>query len=83
LKDIIREELGNGHSPDMDALDRQVDEVLLMAFDVYSKCRQQIYEIRVHEVKNQVGKLLERANLIVEIPETAPGVRDDNAGTSL
>jgi len=83
LKDIIRQELGNGHSPDMDALDRRVDEVLLMAFDVYSKCRRQIYEIRVREVKNQVGKLLERANLIVEIPETVPGVRDDNARTSL
>jgi len=83
LKDIIKEELGNGHSPDMHALDRQIDGILLMAFDVYSKCRQEIYEIRVHEVKNQVGKLLERANLIVEIPETAPGLRDDNAGTSL
>jgi len=83
LKDIIRQELGNGHSPDMDALDRQIDKVLLMAFDVYSKCRQKIYEIRVNEVKNQVGKLLERANLIVEIPETAPGLRDDNATTSL
>jgi len=83
LKDIIREEVGSGHSPDMDALDRQIDGVLLMAFDVYSKCRQQIYEIRVHDVKNQVGKLLERANLIVEIPGTAPGLQSDNAGTSL
>ena len=83
LKQIIREELGNGHSPDMLALDSRVDEVLLMAFDVYSKCRQEIYEIRVREVKNQVGKLLERANLIVEIPDHAPGSRDDNARTVL
>jgi hypothetical protein len=83
LKDIIREELGNMQSPDMDALDRQIDRLLLTAFDVYAKCRQQIYEIRVREVKNQVGRLLERANLIVEIPETAPGVQDDNARTSL
>lgn len=83
LKQIIREELGDGHSVDMDALDRRIDGVLLTAFDVYAKCRQQINDIRVREVKNQVGKLLERANLIVEIPETAPGIRDDNAGTSL
>jgi len=83
LKDIIREALGTGPSPDMDAIGRRVDKVLLTAFDVYSKCRQKIYDIRVREVKNQVGKLLERANLIVEIPETAPGVRDDNASTSL
>ncbi|MCD6304992.1 MAG: RsbRD N-terminal domain-containing protein [Deltaproteobacteria bacterium] len=83
LKDIVREALGIGPSPEMDALDRHLDKVLLIAFDVYSKCRQKIYDIRVREVKNQVGKLLERANLIVEIPETAPGVRDDNVSTSL
>jgi len=83
LKGIMREELGIGHSPEMDALEKQVDEVLLMAFDVYSKCRQKIYEIRIREVKNQVGKLLERANLIVEIPDSSPGCRDDNARTVL
>jgi hypothetical protein len=83
LKEIVREESGNGHSPEMDAFESKMDELLLLAFDVYSKCRQKIYEIRVREVKNQVGKLLERANLIVEIPEQAPGLRDDNARTSL
>jgi len=83
LKDIIRQELGNAPSPDLDALERQVDKVLLLAFDVYSKCRQKIYEIRVNEVKNQVGRLLERANLIVEIPEMGPVGRVDNAKTSL
>ncbi|MFO7985458.1 MAG: RsbRD N-terminal domain-containing protein [Desulfatiglandaceae bacterium] len=83
LKQIIREEVENGHSPDMHSLDGKIDDALLLAFDVYSKCRQEIYDIRVSEVKNQVGKLLERANLIVEIPEESPGVQDDNARTVL
>lgn len=83
LKQIIREEVGNGDSPDMHVLDGAIDRVLLLAFDVYSKCRQQIYDIRVHEVKNQVGRLLERANLIVEIPEESPGGQDDNTRTVL
>jgi len=83
LKQIIREELGDERSPDMLALESRVDEVLLMAFDVYSKCRQKIYEVRVREVKSQVRRLLERANLIVEIPDQAPGSRDDNARTVL
>jgi len=82
LKRIIREELGNGHSAELLMLDSKIDDVVLLAFDVYSKCRQEIYEIRVREVKNQVGKLLERANLIVEIPEGAPGLRDDNSQDS-
>jgi hypothetical protein len=74
LKGIIREEVDAGQSQDMQALDNRIDEVLLLAFDVYSKCRQKLYDIRVREVKNQVGKLMERANLIVEIPEQAPGL---------
>ncbi|MBL7225118.1 MAG: RsbRD N-terminal domain-containing protein [Desulfobacteraceae bacterium] len=74
LKQIIREELGSGHSDEMHTLDNRIDEVTLLAFDVYSACRQKISDIRVNEVKNQVGKLLERANLISEIPEQRPAL---------
>jgi len=69
LKQIIAGELGGGHSDEMRILDNKIDDVTLLAFDVYSACRQKISDIRVNEVKNQVGKLLERANLISEIPE--------------
>ncbi|MEJ2586157.1 MAG: RsbRD N-terminal domain-containing protein [Deltaproteobacteria bacterium] len=74
LKQIIREEFGAGSSADLQGLENRIDEVLLLAFDIYSKCRQKLNDVRVREVKNQVGRLLERANLIVEIPEQAPGV---------
>ena len=74
LKQIIREELGTDHSDEMRILDKRIDEVTLLAFDVYSACRQKISDIRVNEVKNQVGKLLERANLISEIPEQGPAL---------
>ncbi len=74
LKQIIRDELGSGHSDEMHILDNRIDEIALLAFDVYSACRQKISEIRVKEVKNQVGKLLERANLISEIPEQRPAL---------
>ena len=74
LKQIIREELGSDHSDAMRVLDSRIDEVALLAFDVYSACRQKISEIRVNEVKSQVGKLLERANLISKIPEQRPAL---------
>jgi hypothetical protein len=50
-------------------LKKRIDAAALLAFDVYSQCRQQIYDIRVKEVRNEYGRLLERANLIKEIPE--------------
>jgi len=74
LKQIIKEELGNDHSDEMRILDNRIDEIALLAFDIYSACRQKISEIRVNEVKSQVGKLLERANLISEIPEQRPAL---------
>ncbi len=74
LKRIIREALGskvslNGLFAELELLEDRIDKTSLLAFDIYSQCRQKIYEIRVNEVKNHVGKLLERANLTVEIPE--------------
>jgi hypothetical protein len=77
LKALIREELEgrtplNGESGELQALDRRIDDMALLAFDVYSRCRQKIYEIRVNEIKNQYSRLLKRADILYEIPEKEP-----------
>ncbi len=77
LKKLIQNELGadsreSGVQNALEALEERIDNAALLAFDIYSQCRQKLYEIRVNETKNQVGKLLERANLTVEIPEYEP-----------
>jgi archaellum component FlaC len=77
LKKLIREELENkasinGLSDELRTLESRIDDVALLAFDIYSQCRQKIYELRVNEVKNQVSRLLSRANLLSEIPEQEP-----------
>ncbi|MDK2955662.1 MAG: hypothetical protein PWQ57_1158 [Desulfovibrionales bacterium] len=46
----------------------RLDNLALMAFDVYTKCREQVYEMRVSEVKHAQHKLLLRAKMIVDIP---------------
>ena len=72
LKGLVRGVLGDGHSAALKDFDDRMDQMTLLAFDIYEKCRQRLFEIRVNEVKNQVGRLLERANLICEIPDYAP-----------
>jgi len=79
LKRIIREELDekadeNKFYDELMILENRIDNIALLAFDVYSQCRQKIYEIRVNEVKNNLGKLLERSNLTLEIPEMSPNL---------
>lgn len=42
--------------------ERQVDELALLAFEIYLGCKSQLYEIRVNEMKRKTAKLVERMN---------------------
>lgn len=45
----------------------RVDRLALKAFDIYMACREQLYEIRVNEVKNRTARLLQKANLLEKV----------------
>jgi hypothetical protein len=68
LKGIIGEELQAaapeiGLSKEIQVIENSIDNMALMAFDIYTQCRQKIYEIRVSEVQSQVSGLLRRASI--------------------
>ena len=82
IKQITREAVGaskssNGLSESVRELDKNMDEMILMAFDSYAKCREKIYELRVNEVRRQVTRLLQRANLVCEIPDVIPDLSNE------
>lgn len=67
LKQVVREELGENLERDsvakkLSGLDSKIDQLGLMAFDIYTKSREKLFEIRVKEVKNRSSKLLEYAD---------------------
>lgn len=79
IKEEMKEEIEDGAvAKDLMELESRIDEMALLSFDVYVKCREKIYEIRVNEVKNRTFRLLERAGLVSEIPETEENTADDN-----
>jgi len=83
LKKVIKEELKseireNGLAEELLIFESKIDALALLSFDIYMKCREKIYEIRVKEVKNSVHMLLRKANLICEIPEQEPDIKDGN-----
>jgi len=43
-------------------IDRSVDHLALMAFDVYTTCREQISEIRIKSIRDLSAKQIERLN---------------------
>ena len=78
LKKVIFQELDGTSGIDNDlyyelvTMYGRIDEINLIAFDIYSKCREKIYEIKVETAKNQVSGLLRRSDLISEAPEWNP-----------
>ncbi len=68
LKTAIREQLAteireNGLSRQLLAFESKIDELALLTFDSYMRCREKIHDIRVNEVKNGLFKLRERVNI--------------------
>ena len=75
LKGVLREDLGvelrePGLPEELGLLDARIDEAMLIAFNVYSRCRDELGELRINEVKRNVSRLLQRANMLVD---TTPG----------
>lgn len=78
LKKAIRESLGNNlgnkihgtHiSEELLLFESTIDDLALLSFDIYMKCREKVYELKANEARNMTFRLLQKANLIYEIQE--------------
>lgn len=66
LKEVVRDMIGGDLLDErlrgeLDQLERRIDRLALLAFDVYASCREQVAEIRVSEVKRNVAHVLKRS----------------------
>lgn len=79
IRMVIKENRPDGDlAGELIAFESKVDSLALIAFDVYEKCRERIYEIKANHTKNQVSGLLRRAGLTCEIPEWESYPGEDN-----
>lgn len=67
LKDAVSAELGSvardpGLCDQLRELDRRIDRIGLAAFDSYVACREQVFELRVNEVRRSVAWAVDRLN---------------------
>ncbi len=85
LKYLVRRELEkelreNELFDDLPGFEARVDEVGLLAFDIYMKCREKLYEIRAREARAEVSGLLRKAGMIGMVPVWKAGIEKDNGG---
>ena len=75
LKRIIREQAQKADwkdrisTEDLLELESHIDNMALLAFNVYVQCREKLYEVRVNEVKNRTFRLLQLAGMTAEMEE--------------
>jgi len=70
LKRVVREEVSSdtqeeGFFKELSDLESRIDRLILDAFDVFMKCREKVYEVRMSEVKaekERMHRLLECLN---------------------
>jgi hypothetical protein len=74
-KEILGEILEARLSEDLAIMESRIDDLALLAFDIYMNCREKLYDIRTNEAKNQVSRLLQRAGMLSEIPNKKPDVK--------
>jgi hypothetical protein len=74
VKDQIRENRISVES--LLEFESKIDNLALHGFNLYMKCREKIYDIRVSQVQNRAFQLLKRANLIVEFPDPETDLGD-------
>jgi len=67
-REVLEQDLAAGavSREELSGFDRKVDALALCAFDVYMRCRENLFEIRMTEVKNRTHRLLKRAEIIAE-----------------
>ncbi len=79
LKKVIKESLKKELSDknilkELLSFESKIDELTLIAFDIYLKCREKVYEIKANEERNRTFRAFERAGLLTEISADGPSL---------
>ena len=51
---------GPAYSAELDQLQRKIDRIALAAFDIFVRCREQVCELRINEIKRRVAWVSEK-----------------------
>ena len=83
LKQVVKKELGNdlweaGLMEGFLDFEASVDDLAKTAFNVYMKCREEIDELRMGEMRNRTERIMQRINSVYGDTESEPVQIDDN-----
>jgi len=86
VKHVVRErfkdEIAAGQIPvsELHEFDNKVDSMMLIAFDIYTKCRNTVMENRLEDFKRNFTGMLRKHKIIVDYPKFDSGTSDSSDG---
>ena len=83
LKKVLRENLANelqnaANARQLLEFESKIDQLCLLAFDLYMDCKEKIYEISANETRKRTFRAFERAGLIVDVSQKPKKMKDAN-----
>ncbi len=84
LKEALRGKLGSAAgdprlSSDLTRIEEQIDRIALDAFDIFVHYREQVYELRVNELKRRSSWVVDRINRRCIDPDVDPDQSEEKA----
>ena len=72
-RDVLRKDLNNPEAFfDLFEWESRIDVLLMVGFDIYVRCRETLFQLKIDTEKNRIYSAFSRAGLIVESPEDTP-----------
>ena len=83
LKKVLRKNLANelqiaANATQLLEFESKIDQLCLLAFDLYMDCKEKIYEISANETRKRTFRAFERAGLIVDVSQKPKKMKDAN-----
>jgi hypothetical protein len=77
LKQVVRDNLTKelkdaAMGAELLEIESAIDDLALIAFDIYVECREKIYELKANQEKSRTFAAFKRAGLVCEIPAVQP-----------
>lgn len=76
LRNTLKKELQDIQlAKELLAFESKIDELCLLAFDVYMECREKVYQIGANETRNRIFSAFKRAGLVADTAADQPEIK--------
>jgi len=73
--DIKKEALEERLFNELLLFESKIDQLAMMAFNLYMECKEKIYDLKANEMRNSTYKAFKRAGLVREMPVDEPDIK--------